>query len=232
MKDKVRLTGKGIDIRLLKAGQDVEFELDKDGEDNYNWEDECDTRMDYEKIFKNRKYDMIFPEDDDDDGTNKNEDEEADEEQGSSKTPFEVLSEKMTDISPNKDGMVLKRILTPGSGIVVPLASRVRVHYNAYFEMNDEPFDSTYLRNKSFEFKLGDGSVVKGLDVAVSTMKRYERSQFIFDPEYYIGKGGCPPRVPPDTPGKRYLRYLFSPAFWSLFIFQICIIFKDSIFIL
>ena len=48
----------------------------------------------------------------------------------------------------------------------IPNASRVRIHYNAYFEMNDEPFDSTYLRNKSFEFKLGANEVVLGLDVA------------------------------------------------------------------
>ena len=46
------------------------------------------------------------------------------------------------------------------------------VHYNAYFEMNDEPFDSTYLRSKTFEFKLGAGEVVAGLDIAVATMKK------------------------------------------------------------
>jgi len=69
--------------------------------------------------------------------------------------------------------------------------------------MNDEPFDSTYLRNKSFEFKLGNGEVVIGLDVAVATMKKKEKSQFIFNPEYYCGKHGCPPRVPANTPGKQ-----------------------------
>lgn len=66
--------------------------------------------------------------------------------------------------------------------------------------MNDEPFDSTYLRNKTFEFKLGNGEVVAGLDASVATMKKREKSQFIFDPAYYCGKYGCPPRVPPETP--------------------------------
>lgn len=80
---------------------------------------------------------------------------------------------------------------------------RFLVHYNAYFEMNDEPFDSTYLRNKSFEFKLGNAEVIIGLDIAVATMKKREKSQFIFDPEYYCGKHGCPPRVPANTPGKQ-----------------------------
>ena len=43
--------------------------------------------------------------------------------------------------------------------------------------MNDEPFDSTHLRNKSFEFKLGANEVVLGLDIAVATMKKHEKSQ-------------------------------------------------------
>jgi len=53
--------------------------------------------------------------------------------------------------------------------------------------LNDEPFDSTFLRNRSFEFKLGANEVVAGLDIAVSTMKKKEKAQFIFDCEYYCG---------------------------------------------
>ena len=66
--------------------------------------------------------------------------------------------------------------------------------------MNDEPFDSTYLRSKTFEFKLGAGEVVGGLDAALATMKKREKAQFIFEPDYYCGRHGCPPRVPADTP--------------------------------
>ena len=67
--------------------------------------------------------------------------------------------------------------------------------------MNDEPFDSTYLRNKSFEFKLGANEVVYGLDLAVATMKKREKSQFIFQPSYFMGQYGCEPRIPRETPG-------------------------------
>ena len=42
--------------------------------------------------------------------------------------------------------------------------------------------------------------VVIGLDVGVLTMKQKEKSQFIFEPEYYCGKFGCEPRVPKETP--------------------------------
>jgi FK506-binding protein 6 len=187
-RDKVRLTGKGIDIQALKAGNDIEFELDSNNDDNYNWYDESD-KIDYEKIFRYRNLDMIVG-----DSTN------PDDESNSNKTPFEILRTKMYDISPDKDQGVLKRIINPGCGIVIPNGSRARIHYNAYFEMNDEPFDSTHLRNKTFEFKLGVNQVVIGLDIAVATMKKYEKSQFIFAPEYYCGKQGCEPRVPRDTP--------------------------------
>ncbi|CAF0907657.1 unnamed protein product [Brachionus calyciflorus] len=184
-RDRVKLTGKGLDFRALKAGEDVEFEYDPDKvEDNFNLEDEMD-QIDYKKIYSLKNPELIMDEED---------------ENGISKTPFEILRSKMEDISPFKNKMVMKRMLIPGSGLPIPLGSRVRVHYNAYFEMNDEPFDSTHLRNKSFEFKLGAGNVVAGLDVAVASMKKHEKSQFIFEPDYYCGKFGCEPRVPKNTP--------------------------------
>ncbi|RNA40467.1 inactive peptidyl-prolyl cis-trans isomerase FKBP6-like [Brachionus plicatilis] len=183
-RDRIKLTGKGLDFRALKAGQDIEFEYDPDKEeDNYNWDDEID-KIDYKKVYDLKNPEVIMDQDDD----------------GASKTPFEILRAKMEDVSPLKDGGVLKRTLIPGSGLPITPGSRARIHYNAYFEMNDEPFDSTHLRNKSFEFKLGNGEVVRGLDIAVSTMKRHEKSQFIFEPEYYCGKFGCEPRVPKETP--------------------------------
>jgi len=195
-RDRVRLTGNGIDFKALKAGQDIEFEYDPNNEeDNFNWEDENDKPIDYEKIFMYRNMDMIGGENDNPDDSATGQDEGE-----ASKTPFETLRLKMTDITTDQDNGVMKRVLENGSGLVITRGSRVRIHYNAYFEMNDEPFDSTYLRNKSFEFKLGANEVVAGLDMAVSTMKKREKSQFIFEPDYYCGKRGCEPRVPRNTP--------------------------------
>lgn len=206
-RDRIRLTGKGIDFKALKAGQDVEFEFDPEaGEDNYNWEDENDEPIDYELLFKHRNMDMIGGENDEEvnnvnNGDTENKDNNNNDEINKSvKTPFEILRLKMNNISPHKDDGVLKRTLLQGTGLPVPKGSRVRIHYNAYFEMNSEPFDSTYLRQKTFEFKLGASEVVYGLDVSVGSMKKQEKSQFIFEPDYYCGKYGCPPRVPPDTP--------------------------------
>ena len=207
IRDKVRLTGSGIDFRALKAGKDIEFEFDPNkDEDNYDWEDETDAqhnKPDFKQLFQHRNTDVLIgqEEEEEEEGEEpENDESENSDKKTSAQTPFEILRSKMVDISPYKDGGVMKRVLIPGSGLVCPPFARVRVHYNAYFEMNDEPFDSTHLRNKSFEFKLGANQVVYGLEVGVATMKKHEKAQFIFEPEYYIGKFGCEPRVPKETP--------------------------------
>ena len=122
VKDRVRLTGNGIDFKALKAGQDVEFEYDpKNDEDNFNWEDENDKPIDYEKIFMYRNMDMINCEQD-----NPDEVAASSEEGESCKTPFEMLRLKMTDITSDKDNGVVKRVLENGSGLVITKGSRVR----------------------------------------------------------------------------------------------------------
>ena len=40
-------------------------------------------------------------------------------------------------------GGIWKQVIYAGVGEMPSLGSTVRVHYNAYFELNDEPYDST-----------------------------------------------------------------------------------------
>jgi hypothetical protein len=40
-------------------------------------------------------------------------------------------------------GGIWKQVIYAGVGEKPSLGSTVRVHYNAYFELNDEPYDST-----------------------------------------------------------------------------------------
>ncbi|XP_076453238.1 inactive peptidyl-prolyl cis-trans isomerase FKBP6-like isoform X2 [Babylonia areolata] len=111
---------------------------------------------------------------------------------------FEVLQRNMEDITETQDGGVFKQVLKHGAGITAPPGALVRIHYNAYHEMEAEPFDSTRLRHQVEKFRLGLGSQVEGMHVAVGSMKKGERSRFIFKPEYFFGKMGCPPRIPPN----------------------------------
>ena len=127
-RDRVRLTGNGIDFKALKAGQDVEFGFEENAEDNYNWEDEEDRPIDYEKIFRNRNMDVIDVDDDEEEEENLNKQKPS-----SGLTPFEKLRTKMTDISPNQDSGVLKRVIQNGTGLIVPIGSRVRSESNFFF---------------------------------------------------------------------------------------------------
>ena len=43
------------------------------------------------------------------------------------------------------------------------------------------------------------GEVIPGWEVAVLSMRRNERSQYLISPEYAFGQMGCPPRIPPNA---------------------------------
>lgn len=63
----------------------------------------------------------------------------------------------MEDLTGN--GSVLKKVLNQGMGCTVPEGAMVRVHYNGYLEYCDEPYDSSRLRNREQQFKLGKGQL-------------------------------------------------------------------------
>ena len=58
--------------------------------------------------------------------TDNNNTEENESSENLNKTPFEMLKLKMFDISPDKDGGVLKRKLITGTGPTLTNGSRVR----------------------------------------------------------------------------------------------------------
>ncbi|XP_069135789.1 inactive peptidyl-prolyl cis-trans isomerase FKBP6-like [Argopecten irradians] len=121
--------------------------------------------------------------------------EDTDEEDGTN--PFEKMAKKMEKLI--EDGGVVKKILTHGTGNVIPAGSIVTIHYNGFLEYADEPFDSSRLRNAPVKKQIGKGQLVEGLEIGVSTMKKGELSRFIINHEYAFGKLGCAPRIPPEA---------------------------------
>jgi FK506-binding protein 6 len=71
-----------------------------------------------------------------------------------------------------------------------------RLHYYAYFEHRDEPFDTSFKRRRPLEFRLGKCEVLPGIDLAISTMQRRERSKFIISSDLLYGELGCAPHIP------------------------------------
>lgn len=109
---------------------------------------------------------------------------------------FDTLKD-MTDVYGNDQ--IKKRVIREGYGNPPGDMNSVIIHYNAYTEYADEPFDSTYIRNCPFRFNINDGSTLLGLNFGVMTMKLNEMAQFLVAPELAYGKMGCLDRIPANS---------------------------------
>jgi len=79
-----------------------------------------------------------------------------------------------------------------------PHNSEVEVHYVGKL-LDGSQFDSSRDRNDTFKFKIGKGSVIKGWDEGVTTMKKGEKSLFTIKSEYAYGASGSPPKIPANA---------------------------------
>ncbi|XP_050035555.1 inactive peptidyl-prolyl cis-trans isomerase FKBP6-like [Dermacentor andersoni] len=98
-----------------------------------------------------------------------------------------------------EDGGVLKEVVQPGVGLLIPENCTIIFHYNAYVSDNEsEPFDSSWLRNQPQRCSLEE-LMVPGLAVAVRSMRRGEQCRVVISPKYGFGDLGCRPRIPPHA---------------------------------
>ncbi|KAK3549007.1 hypothetical protein QTP70_025087 [Hemibagrus guttatus] len=103
------------------------------------------------------------------------------------------------DITPKKDGGVLKLVKKEGTGTELPMTGdKVFVHYVGTL-LDGTQFDSSRDRGEKFSFELGKGQVIKAWDIGVATMRTGEICQLICKPEYAYGSAGSPPKIPPNA---------------------------------
>jgi peptidylprolyl isomerase len=79
--------------------------------------------------------------------------------------------------------------LQEGTGAIPQAGQVVTVHYTGTLE-NGTKFDSSYDRNRPFQFKLGAGQVIKGWDEGLATMKVGSKRKLIIPPD--LGYGSRP----------------------------------------
>lgn len=106
---------------------------------------------------------------------------------------------KAIDISPSKDGGIMKELKVEGKGAdedVPWKGDKVSVHYTGTLT-NGKKFDSSKDRNEKFSFNIGKGEVIKGWDIGVATMKVGEEAVFHIKSDYGYGAAGSPPTIPP-----------------------------------
>ncbi|XP_045832571.1 peptidyl-prolyl cis-trans isomerase FKBP62-like [Trifolium pratense] len=92
-----------------------------------------------------------------------------------------------------------KKLLKEGDGWETPdVGDEVYVHYTGTL-LDGTKFDSSRDRGTPFNFKLGQGQVIKGWDDGIKTMKKGENALFTIPPELAYGESGSPPTIPPNA---------------------------------
>ncbi|XP_033358600.1 inactive peptidyl-prolyl cis-trans isomerase FKBP6 isoform X1 [Bombus vosnesenskii] len=109
---------------------------------------------------------------------------------------FKKLKTKMTNLF--GDGKVMKLIKQEGVGTVIPCDAQVSIKYIAHFEFSDEPFDSSFAHGDTETLHLGEDSLLPGLEIGITSMKKHEIAMFLIHPDLAYGKYGCAPRIPPN----------------------------------
>jgi hypothetical protein len=85
-----------------------------------------------------------------------------------------------------------------GTGEGPSAGKTVTVHYTGKL-VDGTKFDSSVDRGQPFEFRIGTGSVIKGWDEGVMTMKVGGKRKLIIPPELGYGQRGSGSKIPPNA---------------------------------
>ncbi len=88
--------------------------------------------------------------------------------------------------------------LVVGTGPSPRRGAQVTVHYTGWLT-NGTMFDSSVSRNQPFQFRLGQGQVIKGWDEGVATMKVGGKRKLTIPPNLAYGSKGYPGAIPPNS---------------------------------
>jgi len=93
-----------------------------------------------------------------------------------------------------------KKDLVTGTGKEAKAGETVTVNYVGVLYKGGKEFDASWKRKEPFQFKLGQGAVIKGWDQGVAGMKVGGRRELVIPAELAYGKSGSPPTIPPNAP--------------------------------
>jgi peptidylprolyl isomerase len=88
--------------------------------------------------------------------------------------------------------------LVVGTGATPQAGQTAVVHYTGWLD-NGTKFDSSVDRGQPFEFRLGQGQVIKGWDEGVATMKVGGKRKLLIPPDLGYGARGAGGVIPPNA---------------------------------
>ncbi|CAM9458286.1 unnamed protein product, partial [Choristocarpus tenellus] len=95
---------------------------------------------------------------------------------------------------------VMKEMIFQGEEGEQPLPGDVvKIHYTCTLQDGTLVESSRKTRRRAFEFVLGAGQVIRGLDRTVGSMNFGERSRITVSAKYAYGEQGLPPVIPPGA---------------------------------
>jgi peptidylprolyl isomerase len=115
--------------------------------------------------------------------------------------PPSPLSKKPVVVVPSGPApktLVVKDLIT-GTGPAAANGSNITVNYVGVLYKGGKEFDSSWKRNTTFPFKLGQGSVIPGWDKGLVGMKVGGRRELIIPANLAYGSSGSPPTIPPNA---------------------------------
>jgi FKBP-type peptidyl-prolyl cis-trans isomerase FkpA len=85
-----------------------------------------------------------------------------------------------------------------GKGKQATPGKSVSVHYYGAL-LDGNPFDNSFGRGQSFDFNLGEGSVIPGWEEGISLLKEGAKATLFIPSTLGYGTQGAPPVIPPDA---------------------------------
>jgi FKBP-type peptidyl-prolyl cis-trans isomerase len=107
---------------------------------------------------------------------------------------------KVTPPSGSAPTKLVSKDLVTGTGKEAKAGDTVTVNYVGVLYKGGKEFDASWKRKEPFQFKLGEGQVIKGWDQGVAGMKVGGRRELIIPSELAYGKTGSPPSIPANAP--------------------------------
>jgi len=107
---------------------------------------------------------------------------------------------KVTPPSGPAPAKLEKKDLVVGTGKEAKAGDTVTVNYVGVLYKGGKEFDASWKRKEPFQFKLGQGQVIKGWDQGVAGMKVGGRRELVIPAELAYGKTGSPPAIPANAP--------------------------------